>query len=76
VFFLNYAADLCTEILTAEVNKILLCLQPCQMVERNQIPGDGAEMVLETLICFEHLTWLMAQEDSIKFSCHENFKSC
>jgi hypothetical protein len=27
----------------------------------------GTEMVPETLVSFDHLTWLMAQEDFIKF---------
>jgi len=35
----------------------------------------GTETVHKMLVSFDHLTQLMAQEDFIKFSCCESFKS-
>jgi len=32
-------------------------------------------MIPKTLVPFDHLTWLMAQEDFIKFNRRERFKS-
>jgi len=35
----------------------------------------GTEMVLEMFYSpFNHLTWLLASESFIEFSCHENFR--
>jgi hypothetical protein len=46
-----------------EVNEIFLGHQPCQLVKNDQILIMGTETVPQTLIIFNQMTWLTAQED-------------
>jgi hypothetical protein len=35
----------------------------------------GTEIVPKMLVSFDHLMWLMAEEDFIEFGYHKSFKS-